>query len=58
MSRWRCLFFEKFIKFFSKGVSIMKEGYVEVFARYVVRNGKTIYPKNGKYFHFWVKKDK
>lgn len=32
-----------------------KAGYVEVFCRYIVRNGKTIYPKNAKYFHFWVK---
>ncbi len=29
---------------------------VEVFARYIVRNGKTIYPKSAKFFHFWVKK--
>ena len=28
---------------------------VEVFARYVVKNGKIIYPKRSKYFHFWVK---
>lgn len=30
--------------------------WVEVFARYITRNGKTIYPKNSKYFHFWVKR--
>jgi len=32
-----------------------KAGYREVFCRYVVRNGKKIYPKNGKVFHFFVK---
>lgn len=32
------------------------EDMVEIFARYIVRNGKTIYPKNAKFFHFWVKK--
>ncbi len=31
-------------------------GWVEVFARYIRRNGKIIYPKNAKYFHFWVKR--
>jgi hypothetical protein len=30
--------------------------YDEVFARYITRNGKRIYPKKGKYFHFFVKK--
>ncbi len=29
---------------------------VEVFCRYVRRNGKIIYPKKAKFFHFWVKK--
>ena len=29
--------------------------YVEVFCKYVIRNGKRIYPKNGKCFHFWMK---
>lgn len=32
-----------------------KEGMTEVFCRYIVRNGKKIYPKRGKLFHFWVK---
>lgn len=31
---------------------------IEVFARYITRNGKRIYPKNAKYFHFWVKPKK
>jgi hypothetical protein len=31
------------------------KGYREVFCRYIVRNGKIIYPKNGKVFHFFVK---
>ena len=30
--------------------------YREVFCRYIVGNGKIIYPKNGKVFHFFVKK--
>ena len=30
--------------------------YREVFCRYIVRNGKIIYPKNAKVFHFFVKK--
>ncbi len=36
----------------------MKEcpkGYKEVFCRYIIRNGKIIFPKNGKVFHFFVK---
>lgn len=32
------------------------DGYKEVFCRYIKRNGKIIYPKNGKVFHFFVKK--
>ncbi len=27
----------------------------EVFARYITRNGKRIYPKRAKVFHFYVK---
>lgn len=30
------------------------DGKIEVFCRYITRNGKRIYPKNGKFFHFWV----
>lgn len=30
--------------------------YEEVYCRYIMRKGKKIYPKNAKYFHFWVKK--
>ena len=26
----------------------------EVFCRYIYKNGKKIYPKNSKFFHFWV----
>ena len=33
-------------------------GWVLVYCAYVVRNGKRIYPKNGKCFRFWVKADK
>lgn len=29
---------------------------VEVFCRYIRRNGRIIYPKNRKYFHFWINK--
>jgi Zn/Cd-binding protein ZinT len=27
----------------------------EVFARYVTRNGRIIYPKKAKFFHFYIK---
>jgi len=30
-------------------------GYREVFCRFIRKNGKIIYPKNGKVFHFYVK---
>ncbi len=30
--------------------------YDEVYCRFIRKKGKMIYPKNGKYFHFWVKK--
>ena len=30
--------------------------WVEIFTPYIVRNGRIIYPKTAKYFHFWVKK--
>ena len=32
-----------------------KNGYVEVFCKYVVRNGKVIRPKRAKCLHFYVK---
>jgi len=28
----------------------------EVFCRYITRKGKRIYPKNARFFHFWVKR--
>ena len=31
-------------------------GYREVFAKFIRKNGKVIYPKNAKVFHFFVKK--
>ena len=37
----------------------MKEcpkGYREVYCRYIIRNGKIIFPKNAKVFRFFVKK--
>lgn len=27
----------------------------EVYCRYIVKNGKRIYPKNAEFFHFFVK---
>ncbi len=30
------------------------DGKKEIFCRYIVKNGKKIYPKKGKFFHFWV----
>lgn len=29
---------------------------IEVICRYIRKNGRIIYPKNGKYFHFYVDK--
>lgn len=26
----------------------------EVFCRFIHRNGRVIYPKNARFFHFWV----
>lgn len=26
----------------------------EVFCRFIRKNGRVIYPKNAKFFHFWV----
>lgn len=26
----------------------------EIFCRYVIRKGKTIFPKNKKFFHFFI----
>lgn len=34
------------------------EGMIEIFCRYIVKNGKRIYPKNAKFFHFFVKAKK
>lgn len=30
-------------------------GYIEIFAPYIRKNGRVYYPKNSKFFHFWVK---
>jgi len=32
-----------------------KDGYIEIYCRYIVKNGKRIYAKNGGVFHFWMK---
>jgi hypothetical protein len=32
-----------------------KDGLVEVFSMFITVNGKRIYRKNGKPFHFWAK---
>lgn len=29
---------------------------IEVFCHYIVKNGKRIYPKRAKFFHFFVKR--
>lgn len=26
----------------------------EVFCRYIRKNGRIIYPKNARFFHFWI----
>lgn len=35
-----------------------EDGMIEIFCRYIMRNGKRIYPKNAKFFHFFVKAKK
>lgn len=37
------------------GKSAAPSGAVEIFCRYIVKNGVTIYPKNARFFHFFVK---
>lgn len=32
-----------------------RPGYHLVFCRCIRRNGKLVYPKNGRFFRFWVK---
>lgn len=34
------------------------DGMVEIFCRFIRKNGRVIYPKNAKYFHFWVPAEK
>ncbi len=29
-----------------------------IYSRYITKNGVRIYPKNGKFFRFWVDEDK
>lgn len=38
-----------------KSSSQPKEGYKEIFCKKIVKNGKVVYPKNSKFFHFYVK---
>lgn len=33
----------------------VRPGYVRVTCKYITKNGRRIYPKNGKFFSFWVK---
>ncbi len=35
-----------------------KAGYVLIYCRYIVRKGRRIYPKNARFFRFWVKPKK
>lgn len=37
------------------GKSATPSGVDEIFCRYIVKNGVTIYPKNARFFHFFVK---
>jgi len=30
------------------------DGKIEIFCRYITRKGKRIYPKKGKFFHFFI----
>lgn len=36
----------------------LKDNKVEIYCRYITKNGKRIYPKNKKFFHFWVDEQK
>jgi len=38
--------------------AVSDESLREVFCRYIRRNGKIVYPKNKRFFHFWVKVSK
>ncbi len=29
---------------------------IEIFCRYIKKKGRIIYPKNAKFFHFWITK--
>lgn len=42
----------------NKPTGMPGNGYVEVFCRYIVKNGKRIYPKAASCFHFFVKTKK
>ena len=37
-----------------KDSNLQESNMKEVFCRYIRKAGKIIYPKNGKYFHFYV----
>jgi hypothetical protein len=37
---------------------VIPDGMIEIYCRYIVINGKRIYPKNAKVFHFFVKAKK
>ena len=36
----------------------IKNNKIEIFCRYIRRNGKIIYPRNGTMFHFFIDADK
>ena len=35
-----------------------RDGMKEIYTRFIRKNGKIIYPKNARFFHFWVPVDK
>lgn len=41
-----------------KKSNVPNEGKIEIFCTHITVKGKIIYPKNGKYFHFWVEPKK
>ncbi|WP_276629852.1 hypothetical protein [Prevotella pallens] len=35
--------------------NLQEDGLIRIFCRYIVKNGKRIYPKNSQFFSFLVK---
>jgi len=42
----------------TRGLQAPREGYKEIFCAYIRVNGKKVYPKTARCFHFFVKEKK